>query len=591
MENRIVIPWTTIGKKTRYKRNHIVARFGSFRGTIWPKTQGVYCHIGALLLLVAIAVCAPSHATDTLFVRQPQVPILIERHDNALILMRIDAEKTTVLDNVTIAFSEQTDITEIASLKLYYSGTDARPDRNKNRFAAVEYISRNKPGKTLAADTTYSILKDKKERIERTVCLDAAQRLFPGTNFFWISIEMRDDARLASKIACELSAAEADGQPLSIKCVTNAAGPQPERRLGVGVRHAGDDGSEAYRIPGIVMTSEGTLLAVYDVRYNSSTDLQEYIDIGLSRSTDGGRTWEPMQLAIAMGEDGGLPLAQNGVGDPCILYDPNTHTAWIVAAWAHGYGNQRAWRSSQPGMDKDHTAQLVIAKSTDDGLTWSKPQSINEQVKKPEWYFLLQGPGMGITMHDGTLVVPIQYIDSERIPNAGVMFSKDGGETWTINNHARTNTTESQVAEIEPGVLMLNMRDNRGGSRAVYTTTDLGTTWKEHESSRTALKEPVCMASLIHVKAEDNALGRDLLLFSNPNTTKERKDITIKASLDGGNTWLSDNQLLLDEGVGWGYSCLTMVDNETIGILYESSVAHITFQTVKLRDLVRDVRE
>ncbi len=164
-------------------------------------------------------------------------------------------------------------------------------------------------------------------------------------------------------------------------------------------------------------------------------------------------------------------------------------------------------------------------------------------------------------------------------------ISKDRGETWTIHNHARTNTTEAQVAEVVPGTLMLNMRDNRGGSRAVYTTSDLGMTWKEHESSRTALPEPVCMASLISVKAADNVLGKDILIFSNPNTTNARKNITIKISLDGGNTWA--HQLLLDEGENWGYSCLTMVDKETIGILYESSVAHMTFQCINLKDIVQ----
>ena len=167
------------------------------------------------------------------------------------------------------------------------------------------------------------------------------------------------------------------------------------------------------------------------------------------------------------------------------------------------------------------------------------------------------------------------------------MYSKDGGKTWKIHNHARTNTTEAQVAEVEPGVLMLNMRDNRGGSRAVYTTTDLGKTWKEHESSRTALREPVCMASLISVKAEDNVLGKDILIFSNPNSTSQRKDITIKISFDGGYTWSEENQILLDEGYNWGYSCLTMVDKETIGILYESSVAHMTFQSIKLKDIIK----
>jgi len=93
------------------------------------------------------------------------------------------------------------------------------------------------------------------------------------------------------------------------------------------------------------------------------------------------------------------------------------------------------------------------------------------------------------------------------------------------------------------------------------------------------------MASLISVPAEKNALGKDILLFSNPDTTDVRRDITIKASLDGGVTW--PYKLLLDEGYGWGYSCLTMVDSETVGILYESSVANMTFQTVKLQDIVK----
>ena len=93
----------------------------------------------------------------------------------------------------------------------------------------------------------------------------------------------------------------------------------------------------------------------------------------------------------------GLPAAQNGVGDPSILVDTQTNTIWVVAAWTHGMGNQRAWWSSHPGMDLYQTAQLVMAKSTDDGKTWSKPINITKQVKDPSWYFLLQGPGRGIT--------------------------------------------------------------------------------------------------------------------------------------------------------------------------------------------------
>lgn len=523
-------------------------------------------------------------AADTILVKSPQIPILIERHDNVLFYMRLNANETKMLDNVTVNLGKDVNLNNIKSLKLYYSGTEALQDRGKGRFAPVEYISSHNPGKTLSANPSYSVMKSEITKIKNTIVLEGKQKLFPGVNFFWVSLEMKENAPISSVLTASVVSVKADGKNLPVKTVSDV---NLVRRMGVGVRHAGDDGSAAFRIPGLVTSNEGTLLGVYDVRYNSSVDLQEHIDIGLSRSTDGGQTWERMRIPMAFGEYDGLPSAQNGVGDPSILVDTKTNTIWIVAAWTHGMGNQRAWWSSHQGMDLNNTAQLVMVKSTDDGKTWSEPINITEQVKLPEWYFLLQGPGRGITMSDGTLVFPIQFIDKTRIPNAGIMYSKDGGKTWKIHNHARTNTTEAQVAEVEPGVLMLNMRDNRGGSRAVYTTTDLGKTWKEHESSRTALREPVCMASLISVKAEDNVLGKDILIFSNPNSTSQRKDITIKISFDGGYTWSEENQILLDEGYNWGYSCLTMVDKETIGILYESSVAHMTFQSIKLKDIIK----
>ena len=524
------------------------------------------------------------HAADTVFVKTPQVPILIERHDNVLAYLRLDAKETKTLDNVTITFDKNVPLSQIKTIKLYYGGTEAPQDRGKKRFAPVEYISSHTAGKTLAANPSYSIKKAEVIRLQKRLILDANQSLFPGINFFWVSLQMKPETSLDAKVRAAIASVTLDGKEAPL----NVVSPQNiEHRMGVGVRHAGDDHSAAYRIPGLVTTNNGTLLGVYDVRYNSSVDLQEHVDVGLSRSTDGGKTWEKMRLPLAFGEMGGLPSAQNGVGDPSILVDTKTNNVWIVAAWIHGMGNQRAWWSSHPGLDLNHTAQLVLAKSTDDGKSWSAPINITEQVKDPTWYFLLQGPGRGITMEDGTLVFPIQFIDSTRVPNAGIMYSKDQGETWKIHNYARTNTTEAQVAEVQPGALMLNMRDNRGGSRAVAITKDLGETWIEHESSRKALQEPVCMASLIHVKAGENVLNRDLLIFSNPNTTKGRHHITIKISLDGGVTWLPEHQLLLDEDNNWGYTCLTMVDKETIGILYESSVAHITFQTIKLKDIVR----
>lgn len=536
------------------------------------------------VVLFILGIAAMAQATDTLFIRETRIPVLLDRKDNVLYYLRIDAKRSNRLDNITLKFGKDVNLSEIQAVKLYYGGTDARQNENKKYFAPVDYISSHTPGKTREANPSYSVLKAKKDNPENEVVLQSDQRLFPGVNFFWVSLQMKPDASLLNKVTAEIESAAIDGKKAIIDIVSDKG---IEHRMGIGVRHAGDDGSAAFRIPGMVTTNKGTLLGVYDVRYNNSADLQEMVDIGISRSTDKGQTWEPMRIAMTFGEEGGLPHAQNGVGDPSILVDEKTNTIWVVAAWTHGMGNQRAWWSSYPGMDKDHTAQLMLVKSEDDGKTWSRPVNITSQVKDPSWYFLLQGPGRGITMQDGTLVFPIQFIDSTRVPNAGIMYSKDRGKNWQLHNLARTNTTEAQVAEVEPGVLMLNMRDNRGGSRAVAITKDLGRTWTEHPSSRSALQEPICMASLIKVDAKENITGKKLLLFSNPDTTKGRNHITIKASLDGGLTWPSEYQVMLDENEGWGYSCLSMIDKETVGIFYESSVAHMTFQAIKLTDLIK----
>ena len=535
-----------------------------------------------LLLFLLLLPCVYTYAgADSVFVKIPQIPILIDRTDNILLELRIDAKKGDILNQLALQFEDEAALSSIRALRLYYAGTEAT-SREGTHWRPVDYVNAFDPQWTRKANPAYSVLQQEITTVKPSLSFQSEQPMLSGVNYFWISIEMKPGTDLLTTLALRVKSAEINRLP----AVLIQEGTEQTRRMGIGVRHAGDDGVAAYRIPGLVTTNNGTLLSVYDIRYNSSVDLQEMIDIGISRSTDKGQTWEPMRVAMTFGESGGLPHAQNGVGDPSILVDTKTNTVWVVAAWTHGMGNGRAWWNSLPGMTPDETAQLMLVKSEDDGRTWSEPINITRQVKDPSWYFLLQGPGRGITMHDGTLVFPIQFIDSTRIPNAGIMYSQDRGATWHLHNHARTNTTEAQVAEVEPGVLMLNMRDNRGGSRAVSTTRDLGRTWTEHPSNRSALPEPICMASLLQIDAKDNVLGKDLLVFSNPNTTKGRHHITIKVSTDGGLTWPTDQQVLLDEEEGWGYSCLTLIDRETIGILYESSVAHMTFQKVRIKDLL-----
>lgn len=152
------------------------------------------------------------HAADTVFVKTPQVPILIERHDNVLAYLRLDAKETKTLDNITISFDKNVPLSQIKAIKLYYGGTEAPQDRGKKRFAPVEYISSNNPGQTLSANPSYSIKKAEVTPKTNTLTLEGKQNLFPGYNFFWISIEMQPTASLHTKICAEVTQVKGDGK-------------------------------------------------------------------------------------------------------------------------------------------------------------------------------------------------------------------------------------------------------------------------------------------------------------------------------------------------------------------------------------------
>ena len=374
----------------------------------------------------------------------------------------------------------------------------------------------------------------------------------------------------------------------------------PVIRFGKIVRAAGQDGVDTYRIPGLVTTNAGTLVAVYDIRYNNSKDLQEDIDIGMSRSTDGGRTWEPMRVIMDMGEYGGLPQNLNGTGDPSILYDHTTNTLWVAALWMSGSApDKMLWWASQPGMTPQETGQFILVKSTDDGLTWSEPINITGQIKDPAWQLLLQGPGRGITLADGTLVFPAQFkadvgvkaLDGGQYTcHSTLVYSRDGGVSWQIGTGAKSNTTEAQVVQLSDGTLMLNMRDDRNradkgetNGRAVAVTADLGKSWTIHPSSNSALPEPNCMASLIAADVKTGSAGKRVLFFSNPADKSSRIKMTVRMSADDGMTWPAANAIEIYAPQGYGYSCLTMVDEEHVGILYEGT-KELYFQKIPVGD-------
>lgn len=398
-----------------------------------------------------------------------------------------------------------------------------------------------------------------------------------GIIFMWVSIQLKPDAALQNKIELHCSKViNEDGRELLVKEDNSTY----SKRIGVAVRKAGDDGVNTYRIPGLVTTDRGTLLAVYDIRYNSGVDLPGNIDVGLSRSIDGGVTWEPMTVIMDMG----APNENNGIGDPAILFDPVTKKIFVAALWSKG---NRSIAGSLPGISPDTTGQFVLVSSTDDGVSWSAPYTITPQVKEPGWYLFFNGPGSGIVLQDGKLVFAAQYWNEVKKPYSTIIYSTDHGSTWKGKIAGpKSNTTESQVVETIPGTLMLNMRDNRGGFRSVATTTDLGTTWTEHATSYNTLADPVCMASLLKAKVNSKGTMKDVLFFSNPNTSTGRYNITIKASLDLGESWLPVNQLLLDERLCYGYSSLTKIDDNTIGILYEGT-KDLYFMKVPVSEIIK----
>jgi len=235
----------------------------------------------------------------------------------------------------------------------------------------------------------------------------------------------------------------------------------------------------------------------------------------------------------------------------------------------------------------------MLVKSMDDGKSWEAPINITAQIKREEWPLLLQGPGKGITLSDGTIVFPAQFKDENNMPNSTIIWSRDHGIQWNIGIGAKSNTTESQVIEMDSGDLMLNMRDNRNSEdksetngRSVAITSDLGKTWTEDNSAKGILIEPVCMGSIIKEDFEINDASQKLVLFSNPASKLQRKNISIRISFDDGRTWPEKYTTLLDEEVGRGYSCMTKIDEQHIGILYESSRADLVYQVINIEDII-----
>jgi len=479
-------------------------------------------------------------------VEQPVVPVLVGKSLNPVLGLKIVTEgglNPLALEAVEVSLEGTTRVVDVAEVSMVPGSADPSGGFSDpfDQVAAGE-----------------------------TVAFSGKQQLVAGDNWLWVSVDLKDEADVDGLVDASISRLKISGELVELP-VGSRVGAQ---RIGVALRQHGDDGSAAYRIPGLVRSKKGTLVAVYDVRYDHAGDLPADIDVGVSRSEDGGRSWKPMEVAMDMGEGKG-----NGVGDPCVFVDEVTGRIWIAALWSHG---NRGWHGSGPGLEPEETGQLVMVWSDDDGLTWSEPRNITKEVKDPTWRLLLDGPGAGITMKDGTLVFPAQYRAADGKPWSTLIWSNDRGESWQIGSGVKSDTTEAQLVELDAGEIMINCRDNRGGSRTVAVTRDLGRSWEMHSTDRKALPESVCMASLL--KWDIPGVG-ERLIFSNPATTRGRHTMTLKVSEDGGMTWPEHLHEIYDKRSGSGYSCLAPADDSHVGVLYEGP-SEIYFLRVAVKDLI-----
>lgn len=327
---------------------------------------------------------------------------------------------------------------------------------------------------------------------------------------------------------------------LSLLLALAAAPPQ------TAVFTAGQDGYHTFRIPAVIVTPKGTVLAFAEGRKAGRGDAGD-IDLVLKRSTDGGKTWGSLEVVW---DD-----AANTCGNPCPVIDAKTGTIWLPLT--HNVGTDTEAKIVAGTSQKGRT--VWVTHSTDDGRTWAKPTEITAAVKKSEWTWYATGPGVGIQLKSGRLLVPCDSkSDGGKVRESHVIFSDDGGKAWQLGGVVGPNCNECQAVELADGSVMLNMRTYRGNNRRlVAVSRDGGATFSK-PTEDPALIEPVCQASILRLPGGG-------IVFSNPASTKRDK-MTVRLSADDGKTWPHAKELHAGPAA---YSCLCVLPTGDVGCLYE----------------------
>lgn len=343
---------------------------------------------------------------------------------------------------------------------------------------------------------------------------------------------------------------------LFLMCISASwtwASDAPERTV---LFNMGDYDSQYWRIPALVTAADNSLVAVVDKRGSSLGDLPNTISIMSRRSTDNGKNWsEP--VVVAQGGNG------KTYGDPAVVLDKKTGN--LICMFV---GDQGLWNATP-----DNRQGIYVSKSTDNGVSWSEPVAITDQVyaNHSGWYAGFAGSGHGLCLKDGRLmfVLAIRATSATGVPlHNYAIYSDDGGDNWTLSTNAATTVgDEAKVVELEDGDILMSIRNPSKGNRIFCKSTDRGQTWGK-AYFETELKDPACNGDIIRYSysTDEGSEGKSRLLHSLPESTTTRENVTVYLSEDDGETWPIKKRLV--DGYS-AYSSLTVLPDGTIGALVE----------------------
>lgn len=390
----------------------------------------------------------------------------------------------------------------------------------------------------------------------------------------------------SSKSASDSTAAPTSAPPTTTKPTCESSTPY----------RAGEGDYASYRIPAVVTTRSGTILAFAEGRRNGTNDAGD-IDTLLRRSTDGGCTWTDVKV-VTHGDG-------ENRNNPAPVFDPATGEVILLTLRHPDDVTESQVRS---GSVPDEKSMRVFQQtSSDDGVTFSDPVEITAQIKRPEWRWYAVGPGHGIVVsqgeHKGRIVFGANHSvmpppgstesgAADKYLAAHAIYSDDHGKTWDIgfvqdNTDGVINGNETTVAELPDGKLYFSSRNQHGTSpshRAGAVSADGGRTLLSPLAPVESLKVPVVEASLLQPRGTS---GLPLLL-STPSNPNSRVGMAIFSSADGGTTWKVARQV---SDAPAAYSDLVQLDDATVGLLYETGEKTandtITFQRFTLAELTR----